>query len=183
MGRYIGIGILYQVDLWRHAPKEELVKYHPEELFDYSSYESDNVIQLRTDIPTSELADLRSKVMDFCELPIEEHKDSSTGWKYVSFESELDYAIRSMSLEQLIELANKKEYYTFQECEQERLLRFCESKITAYYHFFLIYSSCMKFYPSRGYATHEVTRKVEGLINYGLKGNKLIDLVRCFVTQ
>ena len=183
MGRFIGIGILYQVDLWRHAPKEELVKFCSEDLFDYSLYDDTSSVRLRADITSERLADLRIKVMDFCKLPEESHKDNSTGWKRVSFEKELDGIIRQMSLDQLIELAGKKEYYTFQECEQLRLLDIGENGVRAAYHFFLIFISAMKFYPSKGYATHEITQKVERLIHIGVDEKELINLVRCFVTQ
>lgn len=184
MGRYIGIGILYQVDFHGIIPKDKVIKKYSEELFDYTSFEKDRRIYLRNDIAMSELADLRKKLIDFCGLEEERRKDVSTEWREVCYETQVDSTIRrSTSLEQLAQLLDKELFYTFQKSEEMRVI-FDESvKYYAACQYFMIYYSPYKFYSVAGYSAHGVTRKIERLIQLGLADNRLKNLVECFLTQ
>ena len=184
MGRFIGIGILYQVDADPDTVSaKSLEHFYSPTLFDYSNYSEESSIKLNADITPADIWNLRQGIIDFCDLPTETRRDSSTGWKSVSLESGLKEMFDKLNLNELIDLAKDKEYYTFQELEQAQL-RFCEGKmIRVTNHYFLIYMSFWKFYPSGGHLDHEITRKVDRLLYLGLGKNKVKALSSCFITQ
>lgn len=184
MGRFIGIGILFQVDADPDTVSAQNLKqlYSPT-LFDYSNYLKESSIKLNAEITPANIWNLRKGIIDFCDLPTETQRDSSTGWKSISLEKKLKEMFDKLSLNELIDVAKNKEYYTFQEMEQ-RQLRFCGGEMIGVTpHYFLIYMSPWKFYPSGGHLDHEITRKVDRLIYLGLGQNKVKALSRCFITQ
>ena len=183
MGRYIGIGILYQVEIRDNILKEKLLPHFPESLYDYSSYENSRMLRIREDITPSDIADLRSEVMKFCNLPTETEDDYETGKKGVNAEPKLIEIIKKSDWNQLIKLAHEKRYYSFQEDYEERLVPDGGGYFWAGYHFFLIYGSSRKFYPSGGRACHEITILLDRLIQKGLADNRLKSLIHCYITQ
>jgi len=183
MGRFIGIGILYGASFKKDQSKEAVMQVFPESLFDYSSFDEEHSIFLRQDIPSSELADLRSKVLDFCDLPREWHKDVTTDFKDVCFEEELDKKIRESTIEQLVELAEKKCYYSFQDSSQSEVIELGNKYTIVGKWYFLIYVTSFKYYASKGRDRNEITMKMERMIRMGLADNRLNTLVNCFITQ
>ncbi len=173
MGRYIGIGLLFQVDADPESLSSDILsKFYSARLFDYSTFKESGSISLNSKILPSEIGDLRQELIEFFDLPDEGEKEQELR----------DDINKATSLEELFAMAWNHSYYTFQEMDQ-RQLRFYKGKpFFVENHFILLYSSSSKFFPSGGHLDHEITRKIDWFINLGIK-NYLKDLTSCFITQ
>ena len=181
MGRFIGIGILYQVRFGETEVAEaDVRKEFPEHLFDYDLLRSECILRLREDIPPSEIASLRKQILNLCDLPLEV---SHIPCHNESIEPELEVNLRQGSMQDLIALGEEKRYYTFQTEERQEIRWIGNRDYYPVCKYFSIYHSHFKFYPNSGCATNEITKKLSGLLDRLLGDCPYKKLVYCYITQ
>ena len=173
MGRYIGIGLLYQVDADPDSVSSDILsKFYSSRLFDYSTFKENASIRLNSKILPLDIDNLRQELIELFDLPGEGQEEKELR----------DKIQQSSSLEELISLAKNNSYYSFQEMEQQQLRIHKGKTLFVVNHIIIFYLSSSKFFPSEGYLDHEITRKMDRLINLGIN-NYLKDLTSCFISQ
>lgn len=155
MGRYILTGIIYKIQFSRNKPedlKENAFKqrFSPD-LFDYSTF-GEGYIQLLPSISGEIISKLRTLILDSFDLGNKEEN-----------EVDLNRQIAGSSLEELISLAESRDYYSFLEYDRDWMTFLEDRSVLTTYYYFGVYETQMKFYPKeRG--DHEVVRKMNHLI-------------------
>ncbi len=180
MGRFIGICILSDIEFIKKSPqRDEVAKVFPESIFDYSKWEDKHKIFLSDNLPGSEIAELRKKIHECIGYKCPRKRNSI----FDSDEGEtLDRIISNSTISELRNLAGKKEYETFQESRDVKFLMLEGHTYMVESYSFLVFLSGYKFYPTSSYFSHEVTERIELLLDSLLQGNRLMPLVKCVIT-
>ena len=178
MSRYICIGIMYQVQVMNNESWTRDVFYpvFPNNLFDYSLFEEQGLIRLHPKTPAVEISELRDAIHTICGVIGEESLRGSED------EHDLRSKLCQANLDGMIELAEKKQYSTFQKdsfpCSS--MLNGRQALLTI--DSFIVHLSPYKFYPTNGIAIHEINRKLEKLLKESLGTNKYKSLVNSHIT-
>lgn len=155
MGRYIITGILYKIQFSRNnledLKENDFKKRFSPDLFDYSTF-SEGYIQLSSSISGEIISKLRALIIDSLDLG---NKEES--------EEDQNRQIAGSSLEELISLAESRDYYSFSEYDRDWMIFLEDRSVLATYYYFGVYATQMKFYPKE-YGDHEVVRKMNHLI-------------------
>lgn len=171
MGRFIVIGILYKVRV--ASPIDDniissLKERFSEELFDFNEEGEEQILTLREEITPKRIAELRTKVLSVCNLPSEDE---------VSFNDRL---CQASSIQELEDISREPGQYSFAHLERSWILTLDGKDVMATYEYFMLYSSCGKFYPCNGYGFHEITQKTQRLILLAIN-DPMVDLVKVFI--
>lgn len=171
MGRFIAIDILCDiVFLEDGVDRSKVSGAFPDSVFDYSHFDDEKTICLRDDIPGAEIAALRKSVLEFMGLPEDKEEDK------------LANTLSESTIDELKNLAERKEYVTFQESTDIKYLLIDGKPYKVSTFSFLIYIMGVKFYPKQRYYTHEIIEKMDMLIGKHLKDHPLKSLVKTIVT-
>ena len=177
MGRFICIGIIYQIrikDSDSLVP-EQLYPSFPKELFGYSLISS-GIIRVRPDIPACDIYDLRKAVMGICDL------GGESDYRQNDSNEQLDDALKRLDIQGLITLAVQGfcESFKHDRFPFSMNLHGVEVNLTADCLYFWV--SPYKFYPADDYApTHEVNDWLNALIHHNLGSNKYKSLITSYI--
>lgn len=178
MSRYICIGIMYQVRVMNNESwtRDAFYPVFPKNLFDYSLFEEQGLIRLHPETPAVEISELRTLIHTICGVIGEEPQRSSKD------EHDLRARICQANLDGMIELAEKKQYRTFQKDSFPCSTMMNGRKAMLTIDSFIVHLSPYKFYPTNGIAIHEINRKLERLLKESLGTNKYKSLVNSHIT-
>ena len=164
MGRYLTIGLLYEVDItgdednnWEQFLDPEVWSLHEEN--------DRQFLKLKDDISTEEFMSFRKDIYDYCGLDIEEDQQ----------EEELSSLAKTHTLDQLFSIIKDKRFYNFY--PSSRILVCGENQY--YAKCIEVYSPSYKFLPD-GHSS--IPKLLDRILRYHFYNHRLSDTIISYVT-
>lgn len=172
MGRFIVIGILYKVRVNTRINDKiasSLKERFTDKLFDYKQLKEKQMLTLREGISPKSIAELRTKVLSVCNLPLEKDEEL--------FNERL---CQATSIQELEDISRESGQYSFMHEERTWILTLEGKDVYATYEYFIVYCSGGKFYSCKGYSFHEITQKTQRLIHLAIP-DPIVELIEVFI--
>ena len=179
MGRFICIGIIYQIRIEDSdlLTPEQLYPLFPKELFDYSLFGS-GFIRILSNTPARDIYDLRKAVLDICDLGDE------SSYRQNDSEKRLHDALISLDMQGLITLATQGFYDSFKHGRYPCRMFLPSVELHLTVDCFYFWVSPYKFYPNDcSTSIHEVNEWLNTLIRHNLGNNKYKNLITSYITD